>query len=174
MADIATSPASLKPGSKDSWGPKLWRVLHNLAWISDRTDVAFLWRKLLKTLAEIMPCPLCRSHLAEHLKNTIIVPNRNAHLFKGPDIRERIVHSIWALHNKVNERNGKLEFPRELMNALYADRIRSEIISETGRIIRDINAEWEPIVLQQISGAGFREWRNDTSMLMGLLSGGAN
>jgi hypothetical protein len=78
------------------------------------------------------------------------------------------------LHNKVNERNGKPEFSREVMNTLYNDRIRSDIISETGRIIRDINAEWEPIVLKQITGAGFREWRNDTSMLMGLLSGGAN
>ena len=92
----------------------------------------------------------------------------------GTEIRERVVYNIWWLHNKVNERSGKLEFPRELMNALYADKTRSELLSETGRIIRDINAEWEPLILQQIAGGAFREWRNDTNLLMGLLSGGAN
>ena len=163
-----------KPGSKDSWGPKLWKVLHNLAWISDRKDVAYLWRKLLKTLADVMPCPLCRAHLAEYLQYNAIVPSKNLHLMEGTEIRERVVHNIWWLHNKVNERNGKLEFPRELMNALYAGKTRSELLSETGRIIRDINAEWEPIVLQQIAGGPFREWRNDTNLLMGLLSGGSN
>jgi hypothetical protein len=163
-----------KPGSKDSWGPKLWKVLHNLAWISDRKDVAYLWRKLLKTLADVMPCPLCRAHLAEYLQYNAILPSKNVHLMSGTEIRERVVYNIWGLHNKVNERNGKLEFPRELMNTLYADKTRSELLSETGRIIRDINAEWEPLILQQIAGAQFREWRNDTNLLMGLLSGGAN
>jgi len=163
-----------KPGSKDSWGPKLWKVLHNLAWISDRKDVAYLWRKLLKTLADVMPCPLCRAHLTEYLQYNAILPSKNVHLMSGTEIRERVVYNIWWLHNKVNERNGKLEFPRELMNALYADKTRSELLSETGRIIRDINTEWEPLILQQIAGAQFREWRNDTNLLMGLLSGGAN
>jgi len=92
----------------------------------------------------------------------------------GTEIRDRVVYNIWRLHNKVNERNGKVEFSRELMNDLYSDKTRSELISETGRIIRDINAEWEPFIIQQIAGGPFREWRNDTSLLMGLLSGGSN
>ena len=163
-----------KPGSKDSWGPKVWKVLHNLAWISDRKDVAYIWRKLLKTLSDVMPCPLCRAHLAEYLQHNTIVPIKNVHLMSGTEIRDRVVYNIWRLHNKVNERNGKLEFSRELMNDLYADKTRSELISESGHIIRDINAEWEPFIIQQIAGGPFREWRNDTSLLMGLLSGGSN
>jgi Erv1 / Alr family len=163
-----------KPGSKDSWGPKLWKVLHNLAWISDRKDVAYLWRKLLKTLADVMPCPLCRAHLAEFLKHNAIIPTKNIHLMSGTEIRDRVVYNIWRLHNKVNERNSKVEFSRELMNDLYADKTRSELISETGHIIRDINVEWEPFIIQQIAGGPFREWRNDITLLMGLLSGGSN
>ena len=99
---------------------------------------------------------------------------KTIHLTKGPEIKERIVYNIWLLHNKVNEQNGKPEFPIELLNALYIDKTRSEILSETGRLIREINAEWEPIVLKQITGAAFREWRNDTMLLTGLLSGGPN
>jgi len=163
-----------KPGSKDSWGPKVWRVLHNLAWLSDRTDLPFLWKKLLKTLSDVMPCPICRGHLAEYLKHRALFTNKNLHLVKGPEIKERMIYNIWALHNAVNERNGKPEFPLELLNALYVDKVRSDIISETGRILRDIHAEWEPIVLQQITGAAFREWRNDTSLIIGLVSGGPN
>jgi Erv1 / Alr family len=170
---MAESPKP-QPGSKDSWGPKLWRVLHNLAWLSDRTDVAFLWKKLLKSLTEVMPCPICRNHLSEFISNRVIFPMKTIHLTKGPEIKERIVYNIWFLHNKVNEQNGKLEFPIELLNALYVDKTRSEILSETGRLIREINAEWEPIVLKQITGAAFREWRNDTMLLTGLLSGGPN
>jgi hypothetical protein len=85
-----------------------------------------------------------------------------------------MIVNIWMLHNAVNERTGKPEFPLELLKALYVDKNRSELISETGRILRDINAEWEPIVLQQITGAAFRDWRNDTTLLVGLISGGPN
>jgi len=172
MADIP--PNLPKPGSKDSWGPKLWRVLHNLAWLSDRTDVIFLWKKILKTLTDVMPCPICRAHLAEHIQNKALFRNGNLHLLKGPDVKERMVYNIWSLHNIVNAQNGKPEFPLELLKALYVDKTRSSIMSETGRTIRDINAEWEPIVLQQITGAAFREWRTDTSLMTGLLSGGPN
>lgn len=164
----------LKPGSKDSWGPKLWRVLHNLAWLSDRTDVPFLWKKLLRSLSEVMPCPICRNHLAEFISKRVIFPTRSIHLIKGQEIKERIFFNIWTLHNEVNKRNGKEEFPLEQLKLLYENKSRSEILSETGRIIREINLEWEPIVLKQITGAAFREWRNDTSLLTGLLSGGPN
>lgn len=164
----------LKPGSKDSWGPKLWHVLHNLAWLSDRTDVPFLWRKLLRTLSNVMPCPTCRAHLGEYIQARSLFASNRLHLLKGTEIKDRMVYNIWILHNHVNGRNGKPEFPLESLKALYADRIRSDIISETGRIIRDINVEWEPIVLKQITGAAFREWKTDTSLLLGLMSGGAN
>jgi len=163
-----------KPGSKDSWGPKLWRVLHNLAWLSDRTDLPFLWKKVLKSLTEVMPCPICRAHLAEYIQNHALFTIKNLHLVKGPEVKERMIYNIWMLHNSVNQRNGKPEFPLELLKALYVDKNRSELISETGRTLRDINGEWEPIVLQQITGAAFREWRNDTTLIMGLISGGPN
>jgi len=74
----------------------------------------------------------------------------------------------------VNERNGKLIFPLEGLNAVYENRTRSELIHETNRLIREINIEWEPFVLKQITGAAFREWKMDTSLLIGLISGGPN
>jgi Erv1 / Alr family len=171
MADTPTSP---KPGSKDSWGPKLWKILHNLAWLSDRTDVIFIWRKLMKSLTDVMPCPVCRAHLIEHMKHHSMFGRQHIYTSNGPQIKEHIVNTLWILHNLINKRNMKDEFPRIALDALYEGKTRSEIISETNRVIRDMNAEWEPIVRQQITGMAFREWRSDTSLIIGLVSGGPN
>jgi hypothetical protein len=85
-----------------------------------------------------------------------------------------MVHNIWLLHNSVNGRNGKPDFSIELLRAFYVDRTRSDIMSEIGRVLRDINTEWEPFVSKQLTGAAFREWRNDVALLTGLLAGGPN
>jgi hypothetical protein len=62
----------------------------------------------------------------------------------------------------------------QVLKELYSNRTRSDIISETNRIIKDINVEWEPIVQQQITGAAFRQWRTDTTLMLGLIAGGPN
>ena len=166
--------ADLKPGSKDSWGPKVWKILHNLAWISDRTDVIYIWKKLMKSLSDVMPCPVCRGHLSQYIQRNAMLSIKNAHTVKGPAIKQYIVNSLWVLHNHVNEKTSKLIFPLEGLNAVYENRTRSDLIHETNRLIREINIEWEPIVLKQITGAAFREWKTDTALLIGLISGGPN
>jgi len=92
----------------------------------------------------------------------------------GPQIKEHIINTLWTLHNLINKRNMKAEFLREALDGLYEGKTRSEIISETNRVLRDMNSEWEPIVRQQITGMAFREWRSDTSLIIGLVSGGPN
>ena len=169
-----TSPAQAKPGSKDSWGPKLWQVLHNLAWVSDRTDLVFIWRKLMKSLTDVMPCPICRAHLTEYMKHNTIFGRKHIYSAKGSDIKEQIVTVLWSIHNQVNERNSKPAYSLQVLKELYTTRTRSDIISETNRIIKDINVEWEPIVQQQITGAAFRQWRTDTTLMLGLIAGGPN
>lgn len=162
------------PGSKDSWGPRVWRVLHNLAWLSDRTDVIYIWKKLMKSLSDVMPCPACRSHLAEYMYSRSPFITNNVHLVKGEEIKNRVVHIIWALHNAVNLRNGKEEFSIDVLKASYTERTRSEIIHETNQILRDIYTEWEPTITKQIMMGVFREWRSNVLMLIGLVSGGPN
>ena len=128
----------------------------------------------MKSLTDVMPCPICRAHLVEHMKHNSMFGRQHIYTAKGPQIKEHIINTLWVLHNLINKRNDKAEFPREALDAIYVSRTRSEIISETNRVIRDMNSEWEPIVQQQITGMAFREWRTDTSLIIGLVSGGPN
>jgi hypothetical protein len=161
-----------KPGSKESWGPRVWRILHNLAFTSDRADVLYIWKNTLKSLANTMPCPACRQHLGQYIASHTIFSLRNIHLLKGPDVKARIILVIWGLHNEVNKRNGKPNFPMEALNALYEGKTRSDIINETYNLLREIHAEWEPLALQQNLMPAFREWRSDITRLVGLVASG--
>ena len=55
----------VKPGSPQYWGPRLWRIFHDLAEISDRRDIGMLWPNILKSTAATMPCIKCRHHLTD-------------------------------------------------------------------------------------------------------------
>ena len=171
FSDIVSPPS---PGSKDSWGPRLWKVLHNIAWLSDRTDVIYIWKNVMKSLSDVMPCPICRAHLAEYMNSRIMFATKNAHLVKSAEHKERIVYSIWLLHNIVNEQTGKGEYPMDLLTTKYLDRTRSDIIHETNQLLREIYIEWEPLVAKQVTLGAFRELRSNMTLLIGLISGGPN
>jgi hypothetical protein len=99
---------------------------------------------------------------------------KNAHLVKSAEFKERIVYNIWLLHNIVNAQTGKGEYPMDLLTIKYADKSRSDIIHETNQLLKEIYAEWEPIVMKQITLGAFRELRSNMTLLIGLISGGPN
>jgi len=165
---------SLEPGSKEWWGPKIWSILHNLAWLSDRTDVLPVWKRVAQSLSQVMPCPLCRTHFANYMKNHPLFLTKSTTTTKGTDIKLQIVGDIWALHNAVNIRNRKEVFPIELLNAMYVNKTRNSILQETSRMINTINREWEPIAVKQFTVIAFREWRVAMNVLVSLINGGAN
>jgi hypothetical protein len=97
--------------SRESWGPRFWKVLHTLAECSGgienpilSNDEADAWILLLKVQMYVMPCQLCKKHYQEWLQThkfdhlrTIDAKNRRRWL--------RIW--LWGCHSSVNERNGK-------------------------------------------------------------------
>jgi hypothetical protein len=99
---------------------------------------------------------------------------KNAHLVKSAEHKERIVYSIWLLHNIVNTQTGKGDYPIDLLTTKYLDRTRSDIIHETNQLLREIYIEWEPLVAKQITSGAFRELRSNMTLLIGLISGGPN
>jgi hypothetical protein len=145
-----------------------------MAWLSDRTDVFFIWKLLLKSLSEIMPCSICRYHLAQYLNSNPVFMVSNIHLLKGSDIKNRMINTIWKLHNNVNIQNGKGAFTIEQLNMVYLGAVREKVIGETQRILAEIYNDWEPIVVKQITGGALREWRAHTTMFLSLVSGGPN
>jgi len=166
--------SSKEPGSKDVWGPKVWRILHNMAWLSDRTDVFFIWKMLLKSLSDIMPCATCRQHLSQYLNTNALFVVKNIHLLKGADVKTRMVQAIWSIHNDVNVRTGKGIYTLEELNMMYLNASRAQVINETYRLLTEIYHDWEPIVVKQVTGGAFREWRAQTIMFMSLTNAGPN
>lgn len=111
--------------SRDSWGPNLWCILHTLAEktgqkqsVLEDTDEGYAWKGLLSHLQDIMPCALCVQHYTEavrRLNPVVIVGNRGT-------ARRRLLRSFfWKLHNDVNARNQKEQFPEESLER-YTDK----------------------------------------------------
>jgi hypothetical protein len=89
------------------WGPVLWSILHSLA---EKVGTPFkLYEaderrslvKLFGAIAKMIPCPSCKEHYEEYLKE---------HPVAGPikdlpkaDLRDFIRRWFWELHNWVNE-----------------------------------------------------------------------
>ena len=87
------------PANKHWWGPRVWRILHSLAEISDRTDCGPAWAVVLRETANMLPCTVCRAHFHEHI--------RGLHLSVGRAPREELRRWLWNVHR---ETGGALPF----------------------------------------------------------------
>ena len=155
------------------WGPKLWRMLHLAAEVSDRTDVILLWKGLFRWSAEILPCELCRRHLSEYLSRNANFTSRSIPK-KGDGVRLYIRAFLLTLHNDVNRRLEKAEFTDENLIELYGAHSREEILAEIRVIFQELKDLWQPLVGTQIHGIAFGEWKKLCSLLFALLAGGGN
>lgn len=84
--------------STDTWGPTVWTLLHRLAEYCDSMGDAYTVPAVLAALTVLLPCSVCRNHLAEMLAANPSPP-RNASKY------------VFDLHNMVNRRLGKPVWP---------------------------------------------------------------
>jgi hypothetical protein len=109
--------STIMTSSKEWWGPRIWRILHSLAELSDRSDCMFLWKGVLRHTADILPCELCRTHF--HAR----IPSYHASIALQRDlVRERIRDFLWSSHQSVNEQHAKTGIPREKLVDEYGVR----------------------------------------------------
>ena len=103
--------------SPSIWGPPFWLSIHITALAYSKTP-SYAEKKAAKEFFEslqfILPCPICREHLKEHLKKFPITP----HL----DRREDLFKWTIMLHNEVNMSLNKPTFT-ELEAILYIKRL---------------------------------------------------
>lgn len=86
----------------DRWGPSAWNVLHAFAHrlpeqLSD--DARDRFALFLQLFAEHLPCPRCREHFLQYLKET-----KTPLSFTSRAAAVRFLHDA---HNAVSERLGK-------------------------------------------------------------------
>lgn len=77
-------------GDRKWWGPRIWRILHTLAEISDRGDCGPAWRVVLRETAEMLPCAVCRTHFLENM--------RHIRFEAGRAPRAELRRWLWSVH----------------------------------------------------------------------------
>ena len=154
--------------SKAYWGPRLWNIFHHLAAISDRRDMSMLWNNLMRLTATVMPCELCRLHLAAYMRTHAFVRFPKIHSLTGAMVRDKAVQELYNLHNSVNSRLEKQIFTEI---TIYV-KLRSEAIIEINRSYDEIKVAWTPLVHSRINGAAYNEWKKHLNMMIALAAGG--
>jgi hypothetical protein len=164
----------IKPGSPQYWGPRLWRIFHDLAEISDRRDIGMLWPNILKSTAATMPCSKCRNHLTDYLKHHKIISVTNPLTVTGEGIRVQIRNQLHHLHNQVNLKNNIPEFPITSLTDIYGNRSRTQILAEIHSLMNEVKDAWQPLLHSSINPGDFTNWKNILSLLISLVSAGPN
>jgi hypothetical protein len=144
--------------SPEIWGPRLWRLLHGLADVSDRRDIYALWNIFLKYTTVVIPCQKCQKHMAEYWAQHIFLP-KGWHAYTGIQVREDIRAKLNAFHNNVNVRLGKPVVSLKPVSVWN----RSAWINELQEIFEELRNEW---------GAAHLEWKRTGALLLQLVKGG--
>ena len=105
------------------WGPLLWCILHGLAeHAGSPTSSMFLdderrmWLHFFKETGDIIPCPACKTHYMDYLNVHPVIPLK---FLAHAERKAWITRWYWELHNYVNKRNNKPEFPYTDVSTMY-------------------------------------------------------
>ena len=101
--------------TKAVWGPAVWTTLHAAAATCDRPED---FRKLLAAVVRTLPCPECREEAR------LYVAARARELASVTD-RVSASRFVWAMHNHVNARTGKLQTAAEEVERRYGVRVEA-------------------------------------------------
>lgn len=140
---------SLAPADRRWWGPRIWRLLHSLAEISDRSDCGPLWRIVVHATAEVLPCAVCKKHFQEAI--------RRMHFPAGQSMQARMRHSLWAAHAAVG---GAL--PEADLTLEYGGD-RAVVAQRAADLLREVSDAFRAFT-------NITKWHGATAQLIALLS----
>jgi len=106
------------------WGPVLWSILHGIAervgttpFLIYRADERRALIHFFKTIGPMIPCPKCKTHFEEYLKENPAEPSLKTLPYE--QLKPFVRHWFWDLHNVVNESKGVATFPEADLQATY-------------------------------------------------------
>ena len=82
------------------WGEPTWYLFHGIA---ANVESSYYKRNynlffdFIKMICDNLPCPFCRKHAIDYIKNTNI---------SSIDTKEKLIQYLYDFHNYVNKRNG--------------------------------------------------------------------
>lgn len=107
--------------TKSEWGVPLWSILHKIAAglpeAISKVDLVSTHQFFLQ-VSNYIPCAKCRVHYTEWCRSN---PPSS---ING---RASAVNWVWRLHNNVNARNGKAEYPFEQLDKYCGKSIKSDV-----------------------------------------------
>ena len=145
---------------KSWWGPRIWRILHCLAEISDRTDCGPGWRIVLSETAQMLPCEMCRTHF-------LAASNGVRLSVVGRAPREGLRHMLWATHASTG---GGL--PEAQLGGVYGyGGDRGAVVAEARRLVAEVAGRFRAEgVLDRFRVGHLEAWVRAVGVLSGLLS----
>lgn len=108
------------------WAPIMWRILHTMAERSGKTvsplfadEERRYWILLIAGLPAILPCPLCREHAAEWIRDhPYAEPIKTAP--SSAELYTFLTEYFYNFHEAVNGRLGKPSFEKAALRSTYS------------------------------------------------------
>ena len=152
-------------GHKSWWGPRIWRILHCLAEISDRRDCGPGWRVVLLETAQMLPCDVCREHFT--------VAGRGVRIVTGVAPRAVLRHMLWATHAATRGDSGESgNLPEPELSAVYGyGGDRGAVVTEIRRLVTEVCGTFRSAnVLDRFRVGHLAAWEHAVGRLVSLLS----
>jgi len=145
-------PGRIPPST---WGPFFWHTMHLVALGYPKTPTYAEKRaakEFFESFAHLIPCPICKLHYADHLKNNPITPSL--------DTRNDLFQWTIRIHNLVNKDLGKPEYLDSDAIAFY------HRLGNLGR-----SPVWTPEDVQSIYFASMIKYGVSAVAVAGVLGG---
>lgn len=160
---MAEAPA-ISVADKRWWGPRIWRILHCLAEISDRRDCAGGWRIVLSETAQMLPCDLCRTHFLGAIRG-LRLPGPET----GRAPRDAVRHMLWATH--ASSRDGVCLPEAGLSEEYGYGGVRGAVVAEVRRLLDEVVGAFRAVnVLDRFRVGHLEAWVRAVGSLTGLLA----
>jgi hypothetical protein len=144
------------------WGPRIWRILHCLAEISDRRDCGGGWRVVLQETTQMLPCDMCREHFQVAVRGLRIPGPAGS---QTP--RDAVRRMLWATHAGTG---GGL--PEAGLSAEYGyGGDRGAVVTEVRRLVEEICSLFRAgNVLDRFRAVHLEPWARAVRQLAALLA----
>ena len=163
------SGPAITSSSKEWWGPRIWKILHSLAELSDRSDCTFRWKHVLRLTADVLPCEACRTHFQQR------IPLYHASATLPRDtVRERIREFLWSAHQAVNGTHAKTGIQLADVAPAYGVKEglnREQILQMAVSLVEEVVARFAADnVLDRFRSNIPIQWKREVMMLIHTLS----
>jgi len=114
------------------WGPSIWYLIHTIPYYTNNehfqnnNNIYFLF---YNSLRKLIPCPICRSHFNNLMKNNDIYNCKT---------KDDLIQWTINQHNKVNNRLNKTNIDRSEVDNIYKNIDLSKVIKGIDIIIFNI------------------------------------